>query len=184
MVARLEVPQLEAGRTAGPARHLELGLRLQAVLGLRSHLRDSRVEMREAGERTDASRLDLAALRFADAGHQRKAVGRLPLRAAVVPPSAQPAGRELGIASHTAGVARNERAAAAARELHALQLQIAAACPGDPTIGLDAGADALRSTVNASSLDPLGISFLDLHLSPKTRHDLFTDSGIEQSAGA
>ncbi|WP_066588434.1 AAA family ATPase [Sphingomonas pruni] len=55
--------------------------------------------------------------------------------------------RELGIASHTAGVARNERAAAAARELHALRLQIAVACPGDPTIGLDAGADALRAFV-------------------------------------
>lgn len=55
--------------------------------------------------------------------------------------------RELGVASHSAGVARNERAAAASRELQALRRQIAAACPGDPTIGLAAGADALRAFV-------------------------------------
>lgn len=55
--------------------------------------------------------------------------------------------RALGIASHSAGVARNERATAASRELHALRVQIAAACPGDPTIGLAPGADALRAFV-------------------------------------
>lgn len=67
--------------------------------------------------------------------------------------------RELGVASHSAGVARNERAAAATRELQALRLQIAAACPGDPTIGLVAGAEALRAFV--AQLDeevPLGVA--------------------------
>jgi DNA repair exonuclease SbcCD ATPase subunit len=55
--------------------------------------------------------------------------------------------RSLGIKSHAEGVARNERAAAAGRELKALRTQIASACPGDPTIGLAAGADALRASV-------------------------------------
>ncbi len=55
--------------------------------------------------------------------------------------------RALGVESHSAGVARNERAAAATRELKALRLQIAAACPGDQTIGLAPGADALRAYV-------------------------------------
>jgi DNA repair exonuclease SbcCD ATPase subunit len=55
--------------------------------------------------------------------------------------------RSHGLASHSAGVARNERAASAARELVALCSQIAAACPGDPTIGLAPGADALRAFV-------------------------------------
>ncbi|WP_341023879.1 hypothetical protein [Brevundimonas diminuta] len=55
--------------------------------------------------------------------------------------------QSLGVASHSEGVARNERAAAAGRELKALRGQIAAACPGDPTIGLAAGADALRAFV-------------------------------------
>lgn len=55
--------------------------------------------------------------------------------------------RSLGIASHSAGVGRNERTAAAARELQALRAQIAAACPGDPTIGLAPGANALRAYV-------------------------------------
>lgn len=55
--------------------------------------------------------------------------------------------RALGIESHSAGVARNERAAAAERELVALRAQISAACPGDPTIGLARGADALRAFV-------------------------------------
>jgi hypothetical protein len=55
--------------------------------------------------------------------------------------------RALGVESHLAGIACNERAAAATRELKALRLQIAAACPGDPTIGLAPGADALRAYV-------------------------------------
>ena len=55
--------------------------------------------------------------------------------------------RSLGIKSHAEGVVRNERAAAAGRELTALRTQIASACPGDPTIGLAAGADALRAFV-------------------------------------
>jgi hypothetical protein len=55
--------------------------------------------------------------------------------------------RSLGIDSHSAGVARNERAFAAERELTALRAQIAAGCPGDPTIGLAPGADALRAFV-------------------------------------
>lgn len=57
--------------------------------------------------------------------------------------------RALGLESHAAGIARNERAAAANRELKALRLQIAAACPGDPTIGLAPGPDALRAYVAA-----------------------------------
>lgn len=42
---------------------------------------------------------------------------------------------------------RNERAASAGRELVAFRAQIAAACPGDPTIGVAPGADALRAFV-------------------------------------
>jgi hypothetical protein len=55
--------------------------------------------------------------------------------------------RNLGVASHAAAVARSERAATAARELKAVRAQIAAACPGDPAIGLARGADALRAFV-------------------------------------
>jgi hypothetical protein len=55
--------------------------------------------------------------------------------------------RLLGVTSHADGVARNERAALAERELKMLRAQIASACPGDPTIGLAAGAEALRSFV-------------------------------------
>ncbi|MNJ40896.1 chromosome segregation protein [compost metagenome] len=55
--------------------------------------------------------------------------------------------RQLGIKSHAEGVARNERSAAAGRELKALRTQIASACPGDPVIGLAGGADALRAFV-------------------------------------
>ena len=55
--------------------------------------------------------------------------------------------RNLGVTSHTAAVARSERAATAARELKAVRAQIAAACPGDPVIGLAQGADALRAFV-------------------------------------
>jgi hypothetical protein len=55
--------------------------------------------------------------------------------------------RNLGVESYSAGVARNERAAAAGRELKALHAQIAAACPGDPTIGLAPGVEALRTYV-------------------------------------
>jgi hypothetical protein len=57
--------------------------------------------------------------------------------------------RKLDVASHAAAVARSERAATAARELKAVQTQIAAACPGDPAIGLARGADALRAFVAA-----------------------------------
>lgn len=55
--------------------------------------------------------------------------------------------RNLGVASHAAAVARSGRAATAVRELKAVRAQIAAACPGDPTIGLAPGADALRAFV-------------------------------------
>lgn len=55
--------------------------------------------------------------------------------------------RKLGVASHAAAVARSERAATAARELKAVRAQIAAACPGDPAVGLARGADALRAFV-------------------------------------
>ncbi|TYC83801.1 AAA family ATPase [Novosphingobium sp. BW1] len=55
--------------------------------------------------------------------------------------------KRLGIKSHSDGIALNERAAAAARELIALRKQIAAMCPGDPSIALAPGADALRAYV-------------------------------------
>jgi hypothetical protein len=55
--------------------------------------------------------------------------------------------KNLGVASHATAVARSERAAAASRELKAVRAQIAAACPGDPTIGLGRGAAALRAFV-------------------------------------
>ena len=55
--------------------------------------------------------------------------------------------RRLGIRSHSEGITRNERAAAAERELVALQKQIASACPGDASIALAPGADALKAFV-------------------------------------
>lgn len=61
--------------------------------------------------------------------------------------------RNLGVGSHAAAVARSERAATAARELKAVRAQIAAACPGDPAIGLARGADALHAFVASVSED-------------------------------
>lgn len=55
--------------------------------------------------------------------------------------------RRLGIRSHSEGITRNERAAAAERELAALRKQIASACPGDASISLAPGADALKAFV-------------------------------------
>lgn len=55
--------------------------------------------------------------------------------------------RRLGISSHSEGISRNERAAAAERELAALRKQIASACPGDASISLAPGADALKAFV-------------------------------------
>jgi len=51
---------------------------------------------------------------------------------------------KLDVKSHADGVVLGQRAASAKRELISLRAQIAAACPGDPTIGLAPGADALR----------------------------------------
>jgi hypothetical protein len=61
--------------------------------------------------------------------------------------------RNLGVASHAAAVARSERAGAAGRELKAVRAQIAAACPGDPAIGLARGAAALRAFVGSLGED-------------------------------
>ncbi|BBC99513.1 AAA family ATPase [Sphingobium sp. YG1] len=61
--------------------------------------------------------------------------------------------RRLGIRSHSEGITRNERAAAAERELMALQKQIASACPGDASISLAPGADALKAFVASLSED-------------------------------
>jgi DNA repair exonuclease SbcCD ATPase subunit len=55
--------------------------------------------------------------------------------------------KRLGVGSYAIAVARSERAATAARELKTVRAQIAAACPGDPTIGLARGADSLRAFV-------------------------------------
>ena len=55
--------------------------------------------------------------------------------------------RALGVKSRSTAIARNERAAGAERELKALRSQSAVACPGDPTIGLAPGAEALRAFV-------------------------------------
>ncbi len=61
--------------------------------------------------------------------------------------------RRLGIKSHSEGITRNERAAAAQRELVALQKQIASACPGDASISLAPGADALKAFVASLGKD-------------------------------
>ncbi|MGY2733575.1 AAA family ATPase [Sphingomonas sp. UYP23] len=55
--------------------------------------------------------------------------------------------RTVGVASHASAVTTSERAASAKRELASLRKQMSALCPGDPVIGLAAGADALRSYV-------------------------------------
>lgn len=55
--------------------------------------------------------------------------------------------RNLGVVSQAAAVTASERAAAAKRELSSIARQMEALCPGDPSIGLAAGAAALRAYV-------------------------------------
>lgn len=115
------------------------------------------VELRIDGQSSASASVDvLAPTRFeiGDAGsmvvHPPQGIG-LSIEADLAAANDQLAAslRSLGLDSHAAGVARNERAAAAEREVKTLRVQIAAACPADPTIGLAAGADALRAFVAA-----------------------------------
>lgn len=107
------------------------------------------------GEASDATSIDILAVTRLEIGDAGSIVVRPPqgsgksIEADLVAVRERLADklRSLGIASHSAGVARNERAAGAERELAALRLQIAAACPGDPTIGLAPGSEALRAFV-------------------------------------
>lgn len=113
------------------------------------------VSLRIDGEESEATSFDLVGVTRFDIGSAGGLLVRPPegsgrsLEAdlAAAKDELAAALREFGLASHSAGVARNERAAAASRELQALRLQIAAACPGDPTIGLVSGAESLRAFV-------------------------------------
>lgn len=113
------------------------------------------VPLRIDGQASDATGIDVLAttrIEFGDAGAVTvtppQGSGRsIEADLASAREELAAARRELGVESHAAGIVRNERAAAAERELTALRKQIAAACPGDPTIGLAAGADALRAFV-------------------------------------
>lgn len=115
------------------------------------------VELRIDGQSSASASVDvLAPTRFeiGDAGsmvvHPPQGIG-LSIEADLAAANDQLAAslRSLGLESHSAGVARNERATAAEGEVETLRVQIAAACPADPTIGLAAGADALRAFVAA-----------------------------------
>jgi energy-coupling factor transporter ATP-binding protein EcfA2 len=89
--------------------------------------------------------------------------------------------RGLDLASYSAAVARSERAASAERELKALRAQIAAACPGDPTIGLAPGAFALRAFVAAlnEDADPMEAPDDDLE---QLEHDVSDAKRAEATA--
>ncbi len=143
-----EVSRLEREEVAALARFeagaVRVDIELKADAGLRIE-----------GEPSEANSVDvLTATRF-EIGDAGSIVVRPPrgsglsLEADLAAARRQLAARlgQLGLSSHSAAVARNERAASAGRELVALRAQIAAACPGDPTIGLAPGADALRAFV-------------------------------------
>lgn len=95
--------------------------------------------------------------------------------------------RALDVTSHAEGARRLERAGSAARELETVDKQIETACPGDPSLGLAPGADALRAfaaplsaeeamlTAPGDDLDALGKSMDDARgeeAADVTRHDL------------
>lgn len=113
------------------------------------------VPLRIDGKASDASSIDVLTITRFELGLAGSLVVRPPkgsgrsLEADLAAATEELASalRSLGIESHSAGVARNERVSAAKRELKALRTQIAAGCPGDPTIGLAPGADALRAFV-------------------------------------
>jgi len=144
-----EVARLERDEVAALARFEAGAVKVDVEL-------TSGAELRINGVASDATSLDvLTATRF-EIGDIGSIVVRPPhasgrsLEADLAAAREQLAATlgQLGLASHSAGVVRNERAASAGRELLALRAQIAAACPGDPTIGLAPGADALRAFVS------------------------------------
>lgn len=111
------------------------------------------VELRIDGQPSDATSVDvLTATRF-QIGDAGSVIVRPPQGSGHSTEADLAAAREelkgrleaLDVTSHAAAVARDERAASAKRELVTLRVQIATACPGDPTIGLAPGADALRA---------------------------------------
>lgn len=118
------------------------------------------------GRPTDAATLDILAtteLRIGDAGsitvRPPAGTGRsIEADMAAAETALGTALADLGVGSHALAVTRSERAAAAARELAAVCAQISAACPGDPTIGLAKGADALRAFVLALDKDQAALS--------------------------
>ncbi|WP_294299465.1 AAA family ATPase [uncultured Sphingomonas sp.] len=115
----------------------------------------SGVDLRIDGSPSDVASLDVLSTTRLEIGSAGSIVVRPPQGSGLSLEADLAAAREqlaaalraLGLGSHADGVARNERAASAARELVTLRAQIAAACPGDPTIGLPPGADALRAFV-------------------------------------
>lgn len=114
-----------------------------------------RVSLEVDGHFTDATGFDvLAVTRFqiGDAGsivvRPPQGAGRsLEADVAAAEEALSAALRRAGIGSHASGIVINERAAAANDELGGLRRRIAAASPGDPAIGLAAGADALHAFV-------------------------------------
>ena len=113
------------------------------------------VSLRVDGLKSDASTIDVLSVTRLEIGDAATLTVTPPqssgrsIESDLIMASEELAGarKTLGVDSHSAGIARNERAAAAERELTALRKQIIAACPGDPTIGLAAGPDALHAFV-------------------------------------
>lgn len=143
-----DVARLERDVVAALARHEAGSVRVEVQLA-------GDVPLRIDGKASDAISIDVLAPTRFEIGDVASIVVRPPqgsgrsIEADLAAAREQLAARlnSLSITSHSAGVVRNERAAGAARELKALRSQIAAACPGDPAIGLAAGADALRAFV-------------------------------------
>lgn len=115
------------------------------------------VELRIDGRPSDASSIDVLTVTRLTIGEVGVVVIQPPAGAgrsieadrAAAEEQLATALKSLGVASHAAAVAQSERATAAARELKTVRVQMTAACPGDPTIGLAPGADALRAFVAA-----------------------------------
>ncbi|WP_298165302.1 AAA family ATPase [Novosphingobium sp.] len=146
--ALAKVAQLERAEVSALARFEAGAIKVDIELAVG-------VELRIDGAPSDASSVDVLSPTRFEIGSAGSVVVRPPQSSSRSVEADLSAAKEelaaslraIGVASHSAGVARNERAASARRELVALHAQIAAACPGDPTIGLAPGADALRAFV-------------------------------------
>ncbi len=161
------IPEDELDRLAGLDRAvIEARARFEAgSVKVDLYLTDG-VALRIDGKPSDAASLDIVApteIRIGDAGRitVRPPAGSsrsIEADLAAAESALAKALADLDIGSHALAVTRTERAAAATRELTAVRAQISAACPGDATIGLAKGADALRAYVAALDKDVAAIA--------------------------